>query len=333
MKSARWIIIAAALVVAVVAAWLSVSEPAPEAAPALFPELTFEALDGIERIEIGAGETPEVSIYRDHDHGVWRVAEHHDHPADVLQIRRLLSDLKDARKLERKTSSPEYYARLGVADPGSGDNGDGGKLLALTGANETRRLIVGKRSRQVSGQYVRAADEETSWLIDVRLRLPTAPEQWLDTRIVRIAPGEVLTVTLTHPGDRKPFTVTRTADGGLGLNDLPEGGVVEDQSALERIVAVAEDLKFRRVHQRADHSIELPDEHITAHITASDQLELTLNAYKNDADAWLTLNAAGTGERADALKPHLSKWLYEVSPTVYDNLDKRLSDLVGDAPE
>ncbi len=326
MKPARWIIIASALAAAVVAAWLSVSEPAPEAAPALFPELTFEALDGIERIEIGAGETPEVSIYRDHDHDVWRVSEHHDHPADVLQIRRLLSDLKDARKLERKTSSPGYYARLGVADPGSGDGG--GKLLALKGANETRRLIVGKRSRQVSGQYVRAADEETSWLIDVRLRLPTAPEQWLDTRIVRIAPGEVLTVTLTHPGDRKPFTVTRTADGGLGLSELPEGGVVEDQFALKQIVAVAEDLKFRRVYLRADHSLKLPGEHITAQVTASDQLELTLNAYKNDDNAWLTLDAAGTGERADALKPHLSKWLYEVSPTVYDNLDKRLSDLV-----
>ncbi len=329
MKSAHWIIVAAVLAVAAVAAWLSISEPAPEAAPPLFPELTFDALDEAERIEIGTSDTPVVSVYR--DGGAWRVAERHDHPADVLKIRRLLSDLKDARKLERKTSSPEYYARLGVADPG-GDGG--GKLLMFKDAHETRRLIVGKSSRQVSGQYVRAADEEVSWLIDVNLQLPTDPGEWLDTQIVHIEPSEVMTVTLTHPDDEESFTVTRGADGTLGLSDLPQGRVLGSRFLLRQIVAATDYLEFRRVFLRADHSVELPDKHITAQVTASDQLELTLNAYKtDDGDAYLTLGAGGAGERADALKPHLSKWLYEVSPTVYDNLDKRRDDLVEDAPE
>ena len=46
--------------------------------------------------------------------------------AEPAQVRKLLLQLASLRTVEAKTSSPERYARLGVADIGSGSGGDTG---------------------------------------------------------------------------------------------------------------------------------------------------------------------------------------------------------------
>ena len=327
MKSARWAIAAVTLAAAGAAVWTVISGPGDETKPALFPELTLDALNTIGHIEINEGSTLTVSIHRDAD--VWRVVQHHDYPADMLKIRQLLTDLSSAQKVEQKTSSQEYYAKLGVADPG-GEGG--GKLLELRGENRVWRLIVGNSSEQLSsGQYVRKMSEETSWLIDVALPVPAYPAEWLETLIVHIEPSEIESVALHHPEDELPFTVMRDTDGNLGISDLPEGKALDNAYLLKQILATTDYLKFKQVFPRANNEVKLPEQYIAARVTAKGHPELTVKAYKtDDSDIYLIVDVAGeSGDNTPGLR--FSKWLYKVSPTVYGNLDKRLHDLMTDA--
>ncbi len=329
MKPAHLTLAAAALAVIGVAVWL-LSPEQEETDAALFPELTLEVLNKVNHIEVTERSTSVISVYLADD-GLWRVPEHHDYPADTVKVRQLLSDIKDAEKVERKTASPEHYAILGVADPVAEE---GGKLLRFRDADQTWGLIVGNPSRQVSrGQYVRKPDEAESWLVNVNLHLPDTPSEWLDTEVVHVEPNDVSTVTLSH-SDGEPFTVARGTDGQLAIRDLPQGRVLKDAFRLNRILSATDYLKFKQVFPRGNNEVQLPNRHITAQLATLDGLTLTVRAYKTEEnDAYFTLDADGTSTQAQTLKLRLSKWLYQVSGSVYENLDKRLDNLLEDAAE
>ncbi len=329
MNPARAIVLAAILAVLAVLAWLISTERSDKTDRALFPELTLETLNEIDRIEIAERGAVTGGVYRGDD-GLWRVPGHHDHPADIVKIRRLLSDLQGAEKIEQKTSSPEHYAALGVAGPEAGEGG--GKLLTLKDASESRQLILGNPSRQVSGgRYVRKPDEAESWLVNAGFELPAAPAEWLDKDIVHLEPSEVVKATITHAGG-KPFTVARGGDGELGIADLPKGRVLKNAFNLKQIASVTDYLQFKSVFPSAGHDIALPKKYITVKIVTANELTLVIKAYKaKDDKTYFMLDADGTSEQAKELKQHLSAWLYEVSSTIYNNVDKRLDDFLKDA--
>ena len=331
MKSpSRWLVLSAALALGGVAIWLTGIEQGEETQAELFPELTLETLNAVQRIEITERATHTASIYRGDDN-VWHVGEYHDYPADPVKIRQLLSDLKDAVKLEQKTSSPEYYASLGVADPAAEEGA--GHLLKFTDANKTWQLIVGNPSRQVSrGQYVRKAGEAESWLINVSLDLSGTPTEWLDKEIVHIEPSEISTMTISHPDDEKPFVIARDANSQFELTQLPQGRVLKGQSELSRIATVTDYLQFKNVYPRDNNEIKLPEQHITTQLMTADGLSLTVKAYKTEEnDIYFTLDVGGTSTRADELKQQLPNWLYQVSNSIYTSIDKSLDSLLKDA--
>lgn len=330
MKAGRLIVFAAALAAAGAAVWLvGLEREAPGAEP-LFPELTLDELNAVSRVEIVDRASSPVSVYLAGD-GEWLVAERHDHPADVVKVRKLLSEIKDAERIERKTSLPEHYATLGVTDPRS--DGDG-VLLALKGPDATHELIIGSQSRQISeGRYVRKPDEAESWLVNVALQLPASASEWLDVEILHLEPDRVSTIKLTpaEGGDAEAFTVVRDKNKRLTLADVPEGKALKDQYKLRQIAAVVEHLKFKDVFPRESGEVELPDDHVAAAFETADGLTVTIEAYKSDGGKmYLRLAAAGAG--AESLDRRLAGWTYEVSSTVHKDLDRRLNEFLKDAP-
>ena len=318
-------VVAATLALAGVAVWLNYVDRQDEGEQYLFPELTLEILNAVARVEMLDGDSA-IHIHRAED-GTWRVTEHYDHPADTVQIRQLLSQLKDAVKIEQKTSSAEHYARLGVADADRDEGG--GRLLKISTAEQSWQLLIGDPSRQVAdGRYVRKPDEAASWLVNAALQLPEAADQWLDQDIVHLEPSEVSTITVTALEAEQPFVISRDRQGKLGILDLPEGKALKDAYKLNRVAAVADYLKFKAVFPRNDHGIELPERHITLRLMTEDDLKLTVLAYKTETgDSYFTLDAEGHSSRTAALQERLRGWLYQVSNSVYSSIDQRLNDL------
>ena len=95
----------------------------------LLPDLKGQ-LNDIRRVVI-TGPGNEVIATLERGAELWTVAERNNYPADVGSIRKNLLALAEARIVEEKTSSPEFYERLGVQD--LADEGAGGVQLTLTG--------------------------------------------------------------------------------------------------------------------------------------------------------------------------------------------------------
>ena len=324
----RQIILLIILIVAGVAIWMLNSQQEEYIDPALFPGLTLETLNTVNRIEITESATPTVSIHLAAD-SLWRVTESYDYLADTTRIRQLLFDLQEAQKIEQKTSLPEHYAALGVADP-IAETG-GGKLLMLKNPEQSWELIIGKQSKQVSDeQYVRKLDESETWLIDKNLQLPIEPDKWLDTEIIHIEPSEISTMLISHFNDDEPFTVVRDKKAQLTIKDLPEGKVLDNQFKLKRIASVTDYLQFKNVFPRENHEVKLPDTFIKANIMTHIGKSLEIKAYMSEeGNAYFMLESEESTQPGEL---NFSRWLYEVSKPIYDNLDQSLDEFTKDAP-
>lgn len=321
MSSLRLVVLLAILAVAVAAVWLSTPKKEDGASRLLFPELTIEYLNTVNQITIARHGSSPVSVHLAED-GVWRVAQHYDYLANTVSIRNLLLTLADAEIVEQKTSLPDYYAQLDVADLEAGEGS--GKLLTLRTADEEFGLIVGKRSRQVSGgQYVRKPGEADSWLINKSFDLPTATGRWLDKEMIHLEPDSVSTVTLVPPDD-KPFTVIRDDNNELTIENLEEGKVLYQKERLRGIMSVTDYLYFKDVIPR--DKIELPEEHIKLNIKASGGAIVDIKAYETaDGKAYFVADSNSAPHRKN-----FAGWAFEVPHSVYENIDKRLDDFLAE---
>ena len=160
----------------------------------------------------------------------WIVPAKEGFPADPEKVRTSLLGLRDMQLVEPKTSTAEFYPKLGVQDvkvvPKPAPNPDGtttpselgdaapGALVELkdVSGKAIGSLIVGNSaagggdmSRPVqSGQYVRRAGETQSWLTKGTVWLDAEPMNWIDRKVVgvertRLKSATVRRVTATGP--------------------------------------------------------------------------------------------------------------------------------------
>ncbi len=152
----------------------------------LLPDLKGQ-LNDVRRVVItGPGNVVIATLERGAD--LWTIAERNNYPADVGKIRKNLLALAEARIVEEKTSSPEFYERLGVQD--LADEGAGGVQLTLTGENALASVIIGQAPSGSSDySYARRTGEATSWLITGQFDLGKTGGEWLD-RLITDIPAE-----------------------------------------------------------------------------------------------------------------------------------------------
>lgn len=306
---------------------------------ALFPDLDVDAVNRISAITLQAAGGAEVQLARD-EQDVWGVAAKDGYPADRVKIRNLLLALSEARRVERMTSLPEQYAQLGVAGPEEG----GGLLVTLADTQRSWEVIMGNPSPQLSeGQFVRIANEDTSWLINRRLFLETEARTWLDTHIIHVEPTDLHRATITRP-DRETLEVVRESRGQeLTLAALGEDYELKDPGALNRIAATVDFLDFNEVYVKNDDFI-LPDDALTAIFTTFDGLQVALQVYRIGETPYAAVGAraddqimeqfAVAGDKraeitaeAQSLDEHFSRWYYRLHDAVYEPLAASTSTL------
>ena len=110
---------AASIGAAVVLTPREAATPDPDDARLAFPGLA-ERLAGATRIELRRAGTTMTLARRDPE--TWTLPEKDDYPVRSERIRELLVGLTELRLVERRTASPELFARLGVDDPEDKDS-------------------------------------------------------------------------------------------------------------------------------------------------------------------------------------------------------------------
>lgn len=155
-----------------------------------------EDASGISQVTIEVPEGVRFSARLiDNEWQATHLAENQTFPVDHAQLQKLVEQVTQARVVERKTSNPEYYTRLGVASLDSIDAN--ANRVTFTAATSRYAFHVGKPSAYGSGQFVREKDAAQVLLINNVITLPRAPTDWLVQQVLPFSIDELTRVTVT----------------------------------------------------------------------------------------------------------------------------------------
>jgi hypothetical protein len=356
----KWKNLAILLILAAGAVWTvlelqrpAATPPSTQADPMLFGGLE-EQLNDVIRIRIGSGERLVAELERTGDG--WVVASKHGYPADLGAIREWLLALAQAEIIEPKTANPELYARIGVAEPGTDG---GGRLVEVETPERTFGLIVGDRAGGGRQTYVRRVGEQQSLLVSGDLTPAGEPRQWLRQPLLDIAAERFQRVTIRHP-DGEVLTLSRPDRDAINLQPetLPEGRELSYGSVANPTGAALSGLRIENLRPLADLPPEQRGEPIKAEYLGFDGLQVTATVFEADGQRYLTLAAGFDAEQqrrfasdesgeaedespssetvaaeAEALDQRLAGWAFVVTDYQFDNLSKRLDDLLAPVEE
>ncbi len=324
------------------------SERAEGAGQALLPNLAavVNDLDAIDIVAPG-GQTS-VTLRRDDER--WRVRERDDFEADFAQVLEFLRDLAEARTVDPRTSNPDWYDRIGVSDPDAGDAT--GRRIDFPGGDDISPVIMGQTDPTDSGSFARRAGEAQSWLIDRVIQVPVDPVGWLEPGIMDIPAEDIASVLIRHQ-DGATVQLRRAGedDPQFVLLAVPEG---REAGPSWRRTAIANGLRALNLDDVRRFEPDEADSVMRALFVTADGLNFISEWYKIDDGYWVHFtvsaeNPAGGEESAApadqepeadrseaedrlasavAVDARLSPWLFRVPERRFNDLNKRMEDLL-----
>ncbi|MEX2496967.1 MAG: DUF4340 domain-containing protein [Woeseia sp.] len=328
----------------------------------LFPELK-NRLNDINTLTITDADGA-VTVQREAADGPWVVSGKDGYPADTAALRQLLLALADARKLEQKTSDPELYDRLGVADPREESvvEEGSGTLVTAAGKDAAVSVIIGDVAQR-EYRYVRLPEQPESWLIDQNPTVPAEPGDWLLPQIVDVESSRIRSVTIRH-GDGEVLHVQReTADQpDFEVEEIPEGRELSYPTVANSIANTLANLSLEDVRARTRNDREAA---VTTDFSTFDGLQVRVNVFPQEAGAeennaahgrWISLQASAMAEQtngedsspaddgpapqqgtaaeeAAAINERVSGWTYRIPGHKANQLTRRWDDILSDEQE
>jgi Domain of unknown function (DUF4340) len=248
----------------------------------LLPGFSDHANDA-ERIRITAsGDDGELLLQR--VDGEWVVASRDNYPADIGKLRQLTVALAEASIKEEKTSNPQYYDKLGVADPA--DGGDG-TLVVIEGGDFSFAVILGHQAQR-DFRYARIPDQPASYLIDKSPDISHDVGDWLQRDLVDIESRRIRRVSITH-GDGETIVIEKQARDltDFSVAGVPAGRELSYASVGNGVAAGLSKLMLDDVRAAGQFTPES-----TAVFETWNGLQLTVHVGAGDDGSWVRFSAA-----------------------------------------
>jgi hypothetical protein len=279
--------------------------------------------------------------------GRWVAPDKHGYPVATDKVRELVVTLAEMELSEAKTAKPERFARLQVEDFASKDaesrsvvleSGDG-TVLVDTLVGKRRYAATGGRE---AGTYLRRKGDERAWLASGGLTVRTRPVDWLERRIVDLAPDTVREIEVL-PAEGEGYVAARAAaTDDLALISVPEKRKAKTDE-VRRLASVLSNVELDDV--RPANEVALPEGASLVRIRTFDNQEVAVRTAEIEELRWATLSARATvaaddrseaAEKARAAAQDIGErtagWAYAIPAHVYDRLTKKLEAMLV-APE
>lgn len=369
MNNRALVILAALAAVFVVLALVGQNRaPSPSlSGSALLPGLDA-ALNDIDEITLVRAGNETIASIRRSEQG-WTVPEKGGYPADIAKIRDALLALSEARIVEEKTANPEFYDRLGV-EPVESDSSAGTAVTIRYGDETFPTLILGD-VEGTSQRYARRADEARSLLIDRDPELPRSAPQWLQTGILDLGSDRVREVAIEHAdGESVRIYKDDAGQTNYSVDAVPEGrelqyagvanvtGNALRDLALEDVEQAGNDAsepgvttRFRtfdgllvtaRGYERGDENWLEFEAAVDTEPAAEQGVDSAAEDDGETADALVEATDGGesavpgnagadSAAEAMAINATVAGWRYRIPSYKYEQMTRRLEDLLSEA--
>ncbi len=165
------------------------------------------------------------------DSSTWTV---NGQPASSNAVGDLLTALADSTP-----PSSELVAEQKRSQPGLGVDDSAGSKVRIKGKGKTLAdLVLGKRSQDFSGGYVRRAGQESTYVVRGQLidMLNRTPDDWREHRIARIAADSVARIEITR--GHKSYALVRSEKSwklasGAPADSAKMGGLLAAYSSVD----------------------------------------------------------------------------------------------------
>ena len=265
----------------------------------------------------------------------WTIGEKGGFPADPTKIRQILLGFAELKLVEPKTRSVDSYPRLDVEDPGK--EGGHARLVEFDDATGSKlgELIVGKRRPDrlgsgADGLYIRRPGDAQAWLAQGSVDLPAESKDWLDKKIVSIAPSRVRAVTLTHDDGSTLIIKRDKEDAKFAVEGAPPDSKFKSDAAIAESAGVLDGLELSDVRPLAE--VQFPANGLSrVDWVTFDGLTITAEIFERDGTNWVKFKASGVDKATDEaaeITTKTSRWAYAVYPYKTNAMKTKLADLV-----
>ncbi len=278
----------------------------------------------------------------------WIVKNRDGYEADIDVVRTIFNDLSEARLIEVKTSNPDNYTRLGVADVS--DTNARGAQFSVQGLDKPVRIIAGEKdATRKNTQYVRRAGEQQSWLINKDLDFKRDVTRWLRKDILDIPPQRIKSIKIQRTGTRDVLIENTGGEGYEFMlsSSVPEGKRISE-SELYQVANALSSLQLRDVVALERLSADIVDPVVATFMTY-DGITFTARSFSVLEDTYSTFsiefdtNDVGQSvlqkdaEAAEQLvrkvAPRLQGWAFVMPTIIRDALIKGPEDFILDVDE
>ena len=199
---------------------------------------------------------------------------------------------------------------------------------------------------------MRKAEEAQSYLIDRDPEVGSSATEWLATDILSLPGNRIQQVTVTHPDGETLDILKRTSEQtNFTVEGVPEGRELQYESVANVMSNVLANLSLQDVESRTQG-----DEPVTiTEFRTFDGLVLTAESIERGEDAWVAFevdyeppnqsmeplgeedpaseDASDPDSEARELAEQLAGWRYQIATYQFDQLTRRMSDLLRSLPD
>lgn len=352
------VIVAAVLAVAAVLVYQQQEKSAGEKfqAKKLFDKLNIDQVH-----EVGiVTDTENFSVKKGDE--AWGLTARGGYPVDQERLNKLVIALATLEASDRMTQDPEKYEALGVTDqPETAQiklmDSEGGELATVyLGKEREGKPVQPGGFAPTEGQYLRINDDPWVYRINEQVSVTTSPSQWLQKEIVKVDEKNLQQVKVDSSVTTGSFTLARTgADPFRLLNEVPSG-MRESTAQIGAVTRALNNLTLTDVHPANSEKVAGLDFNTTYTAVQKNGLMYVVGlAQKNDiyyakADARYekafdySTNDERTSDSVQAKTLELAEttmgnfnkkhqgWIYEIQGYQYNNLAKKLGDVIEPVP-
>lgn len=286
------------------------------------------SLDQVTQVRINLGQQ---AVSLEKQAGEWRVVDREGYSADMPQVSRLLRSLADMVYLEPKTSRPERFVSLSLANKDAQQGA--ATYVELQAPNQLWSLLVGAAPVNRGGQYIRLPAQDQAWLVDQRLMLDSSPAQWLSPVILNVDSEQVKTVILSRQNAGMVKIGNISAASGeiesARVTNLPGDVSVTYTGAADEVTRALVNLRLQDV--QALNNIDWQDA-IAAQFELVDNKTLLIRGVMVAGECWISVSLGSDFSPQErliyGLGDDVEQWAYKVSQYNYQLLARQMVDFI-----